>query len=611
MMDISIEKSMIRLIRNAGILVLVITGVVLADFARAAEQGVWWNDQWQYRKKITFDTTATGADIRDNLSEYTVLLRLHSGNWNFTNAMDDGMDIRFIRSDNVTVLKHHVEKYDVLDEIGLIWVKLPRISGGTNQDYAWIYYGNKQAVGGQDPRGSFDVHQIAVLHFGEVEGAPQDATAYENSAASFSAAQGLPAAIGNGLTLNGAGDSVTIPGSPSLNFTEGMTFSAWVRIQGPQQDGVLMHNVGDGVAVQVRIDQTSLSAVVSREAVEEKVVTEKVVDLTPGVWHHIAVTLEPEKQVAVYLDGIRMTFTGLPWKLPEEGGDVVLGAGAEGDGFFGGDLDEVRISKIARGESWFRAAFQGQGPETKLTLLGVEEIGEGGSGLPTFYLGTIIKNITLDGMVIIGLLVIFGIVSWLVILGKGLNLWVMRRSNKAFLRPYSGLDDPMSLEDGDGRFQNSPIYRIYRSGKAEFLKWFKAREAAPPPTPERIPEKGLEAFKGAMEKAYLQETQGLNAGLVVLTMAISGGPFLGLLGTVWGVMNTFAAMAEAGEANIMAIAPGVASALSTTVFGLIVAIPALFGYNYLAGRIKGITADMVVFLDELAIRVNGIYGEEK
>jgi biopolymer transport protein ExbB len=73
-------------------------------------------------------------------------------------------------------------------------------------------------------------------------------------------------------------------------------------------------------------------------------------------------------------------------------------------------------------------------------------------------------------------------------------------------------------------------------------------------------------------------------------------------------MNTFAAMAEAGEANIMAIAPGVASALSTTVFGLIVAIPALFGYNFLASRIKNISAEMDIFMEQFLIRVENTYG---
>jgi biopolymer transport protein ExbB len=97
--------------------------------------------------------------------------------------------------------------------------------------------------------------------------------------------------------------------------------------------------------------------------------------------------------------------------------------------------------------------------------------------------------------------------------------------------------------------------------------------------------------------------------MVLLTMAITGGPFLGLLGTVWGVMNTFAAMAEAGEANLTAIAPGVASALATTVFGLIVAIPALFGYNYLSGKIKNITADLGIFVDDITVKLEQLVEE--
>jgi biopolymer transport protein ExbB len=118
----------------------------------------------------------------------------------------------------------------------------------------------------------------------------------------------------------------------------------------------------------------------------------------------------------------------------------------------------------------------------------------------------------------------------------------------------------------------------------------------------------MNAFKASLERGFIEETQRFNAWLVLLTLAITGGPFLGLLGTVWGVMNTFAAMAEAGEANIMAIAPGVASALSTTVIGLIVAIPALFSYNYLTGKIKNMTANLTIFIDQYTVKVDQAYG---
>jgi len=90
---------------------------------------------------------------------------------------------------------------------------------------------------------------------------------------------------------------------------------------------------------------------------------------------------------------------------------------------------------------------------------------------------------------------------------------------------------------------------------------------------------------------------------VLLTIAIAGGPFLGLLGTVVGVMITFAAIAAAGDVNVNAIAPGIAAALVATVAGLAVAIPALFGYNYLSSRISELNSDMQVFVDEFISRI--------
>ena len=99
----------------------------------------------------------------------------------------------------------------------------------------------------------------------------------------------------------------------------------------------------------------------------------------------------------------------------------------------------------------------------------------------------------------------------------------------------------------------------------------------------------------------LQQT--LSSQMVLLTIAISGGPFLGLLGTVIGVMITFAAIALSGDVNVNAIAPGTAAALAATVAGLSVAIPSLFGYNWLNTRIKSITADNRVFVDEFVTRI--------
>ena len=97
--------------------------------------------------------------------------------------------------------------------------------------------------------------------------------------------------------------------------------------------------------------------------------------------------------------------------------------------------------------------------------------------------------------------------------------------------------------------------------------------------------------------------------MVLLTIAISGGPFLGLLGTVVGVMITFAAVAAAGDVNVNAIAPGIAAALAATVAGLAVAIPSLFGYNYLLIRIKNAQSDLHVFIDEFVAKMAEFYSE--
>ena len=120
--------------------------------------------------------------------------------------------------------------------------------------------------------------------------------------------------------------------------------------------------------------------------------------------------------------------------------------------------------------------------------------------------------------------------------------------------------------------------------------------------------RSIQAIRATLDGGLVRETQKLNNMLVLLTIAISGGPFLGLLGTVIGVMITFAAIAAQGDVNVNAIAPGIAAALAATVAGLVVAIPALFGYNYLLSRVKEATSDMHVFIDEFVTKIAEYYG---
>ena len=122
-----------------------------------------------------------------------------------------------------------------------------------------------------------------------------------------------------------------------------------------------------------------------------------------------------------------------------------------------------------------------------------------------------------------------------------------------------------------------------------------------------LSDQSIAAIRATLEAQLNRESQSLNKLIVMLTIAISGGPFLGLLGTVVGVMITFASIAAAGDVNVNAIAPGISAALLATVAGLAVAIPALFGYNYLLTRIKDATNEMAVFLDAYVTRIAETY----
>ncbi len=574
----------------------------------------WWNEQWQYRQKISFDTTPTGADIQSNMTDFPVLIRLHSGNFNFVNCSEAGEDLRFVSANDQVLLKHHIEKFDTIDEVAYIWVKLPRLSGGTDQDFIWMYFGNKSAVGGQDSAGTFDANQVAVFHCGELEGAPQDATAYGQTVLEFKGGQGLPAVIGSGISFSGAGDRMVVEATPALDFNNGFTFSAWIRFMQPQQSATLFSRQnpeGQGVLVQINGTKVCFQMTTANNEILR---TQDCMDLSSESWHHIAFTAQPNNRMAMYLDGLELFYLNLPKGLPPMDGNIHFCASGDGTHAYVGDLDEVRISNTSRSADWIRAGFKSQGPDGSLVQVGIEEAG-GGSGLPIFYLATVLKNITLDGWFIIGCLAVMAVASWIVFLSKTGLVFVVQKENKAFKSAYQEMPDPLTCDQDIDQYYNSTLHRIFAAGCAALNRCMEKNgrrkdqtSTSEAPDSHLLDSRSINAIKTALEKEFIQESQRLNAWLVVLTMAITGGPFLGLLGTVWGVMNTFAAMAEAGEANIMAIAPGVASALSTTVLGLIVAIPALFAYNYLTGKIKEITAEMMITVDQFSVDVDERYG---
>lgn len=188
------------------------------------------------------------------------------------------------------------------------------------------------------------------------------------------------------------------------------------------------------------------------------------------------------------------------------------------------------------------------------------------------------------------------------------TLYVNRvdQANRLFMNRFRTLSTDLgAIDKAHGmadEFRHSSLYRLYHVAATELSHRFKDTDAAHMPDKNLSPQ-SLEAIRASLDTGLVKETTRMNRLMVLLTIAISGGPFIGLLGTVLGVMITFAVIAATGDVNVAAIAPGIAAALLATAAGMAVAIPALFGYNYLNSRIKTMTSDMRVFNDELITRL--------
>jgi biopolymer transport protein ExbB len=179
------------------------------------------------------------------------------------------------------------------------------------------------------------------------------------------------------------------------------------------------------------------------------------------------------------------------------------------------------------------------------------------------------------------------------------------KSNSRFMNKFRELSTDLAMIDKSGGlekdFKHSSLYRIYHIGARELAHRFDNTDATQ--ITKSLSPQSLDAIRASLDAGLVEEIQRMNKFMVLLTIAISGGPFIGLLGTVMGVMITFAAIAAAGDVNVNAIAPGIAAALAATVAGMSVAIPSLFGYNYLASRIKAIVSRMHIFVDEFITKL--------
>jgi biopolymer transport protein TolQ len=211
------------------------------------------------------------------------------------------------------------------------------------------------------------------------------------------------------------------------------------------------------------------------------------------------------------------------------------------------------------------------------------------------------KQATPEAKAIIACLIVFSIIAWSVMTYKAMQMRRARRLNHYFNEEFRAQKNVLDIFDRKLQVEGCPLYVVYQNGCGQLDA--RLRGPGGERRKQSISLKNMEHVKRAIENVVAQESLKLESGLILLAIAVSGAPFIGLLGTVWGVMSTFAGVAQQGSATMAAMAPGVAAALITTVGGLLVAIPSMFGYNWLVHNLRVFTVGLDNFAQELVSKM--------
>lgn len=551
---------------------------MLSAFASAPARA-WWDTDYKQRTRVTLNTSSDGVTTQEALAGPVIPVRLHSGNFDFVGAREDGSDLRVVAADDKTPLKFWVERFDGANELAVLWVQLPNVAPGTDKNAVYVYAGHDKAAAETTSPKLFDAAMRAVVPFGGKAG-EELLNGLQTAGPVAQEANGLIGAAAQlqGQALTWKGD--TLKGEP----------------QGPHSVSLWLKPATlDGTV----FEQGALKLVVAGGSLKATLGTAQAAGGTLPVssWAHLAVTVGAGK-LTLYVNGAQAAQAELAGGQAPIAGEISVGAGLTGQ------VDQLEVANTVRSSDWVKFAHAAQGAEAKLVLSVTQtpetaeseaEAGEAG------HFAILVDNLTTDAWVVIVILAIMFVIAIWVMYDKAVLVGRADKDNRRFLAAFRDSKDVMSVA-AQG-MPHSQLARLYQAGLRELRKRDVGAPGAAP-----LSGASIDAVKAAIDADLVREGHTLNSRIVLLTIAISGGPFLGLLGTVVGVMITFAAIAAAGDVNVNAIAPGIAAALLATVAGLGVAIPALFGYNYLASRIKSISADMSIFVDEFVTRVAENHG---
>lgn len=397
-----LNKGLFRLVSLALLLALVVTG---AGTGIAQANPDWYDTNWQYRKKITIDQTKVTAD----LTNFPVLINLSSDSDLASDAQDDGDDILFTASDEITKLSHEIEKFDGSTGELVAWVKVPSLSSSTNTDI-YMYYGNASASNQENATGVWDSNYVAVWHLSEDPSGttPQmlDSTSNNHDGTtegSWTSSDQVSGLIDGSLDFNSGIDKVKVGTFDVVaggSGNDGITLEAWAYSDDHRDgrfiskaDGTSdsnhwwMLNALDGegssrLRFRLKLDGTTHVLLASAGT------------FPTGQWVYVAATYDGSN-MRIYQDASQMAITAKSGTISTDSSkQVAIGnqpPGA-GDRRYDGRITEVRVSNIARSADWIQTQYNNQNSPSTFYSLGSEETPP--VGAPTVTNSTGESNVT-------------------------------------------------------------------------------------------------------------------------------------------------------------------------------------------------------------------------
>jgi len=344
------EMRKVLIFASVAICLLFLTSVASAS---------WWNVNWKYRRGITI------TNVGGTLTDYQILVELNSSNFNFSHAQENGSDIRFVASDDETLLSHWIEVWNFTNQSAKIWVNVSEVTEGTK---IFMYYGNGNASDASDVNATFIRvidGVVGAWHFDEGSGNIAHDTSGEGNDGTIYGANWTDGKFGKALSFDGADDYVDCGNDESLNITDEITIVAWVRVEALIDNIQMIIDKTKGAndrAYGIRIQPNNKIAFFIANESDAAITVEGLVpDL--GEWYFVAGTYDGIS-AKLYINGALFNERPFSGNIQICSNNVGIGARSGGEFPFNGIIDEARIYNRSLSEGGISNLYNNYGYTT-------------------------------------------------------------------------------------------------------------------------------------------------------------------------------------------------------------------------------------------------------